>query len=1464
MANFFTDTLRNLKNSLTDDKGLIRRVNGKTYFMPPSQLRQPTQNVWNTIGSQNQALKTTFEDVVSPYVQNRYVEPVMNIPNAYGNLTGENKTWGQRGKGGLELLGGVASLFPDPVGDIALPVFDAWKGYNRSALKGGTFKERLHSAKTALTLEDPAGLGDAISTNETGKDALNIGELPLLLMAGGIKNINKQGTSVKRVAEASKGDNWNSMSKVLTNTLKRFTTGSSDAFKTKTVSTSGKFLPLDEAKNLLQSQDDVDVSALQNIYNTLSRSTMYKKFDKQKALDSLPYYVDKLGGDRILQIKRTVLGNKRMTPDLVKKFWKTLNSEAKVSKRFIDDGSSLSLLNSVDDMLGNTKTNIKRDWKLIDGSKEKTLSELEIIDGLGSGGSLPNNAKKVLREMRFTADEIRRIGNKEMSAFDTFVEENGLVFDNVTNRWQKGINRNKTIEPSKIVNTPSQAENVSTMLKNTPQKRADDIYGTTRSIMDDLPDKETAKTTSDKSFFEWGKDNIKESFKEIEKNITKYISKEDFVDIIEGTKVTKNPVVQRMVDTHRKIVSDLREFTENPNIGDFGSTYFPHSLMTKTKQAMDQIFPDVWIDQINTLGGHFKQRKGTLEKYSKDYVKVMGDYAEQVLYEKYRGSFKTQRTGVQEVIDHVQKLENESMDYIGQLATKVPKAIIEWKTRSNFLGGPMRTYNNIFNQFKKVAPEMTKRFNLLRDNEFNQRQWLKEIEPMMNNPDNVYKYIGEKIFNIEPKEMNSWIASVRNGAQQMGNERMISELLYQSKKVALQDFIEEAAKYKYKHGSTKDIINDFIDGQLKKQSLEPALLDSLTNHLISNFYRSHLGLNLKTSLLQSLEVIRIPATYSLKAFVKGLEGSFFDFKRLKDTYGFDEVKPHYLIEDFNIKTKPNLGKELGDKVDSVLMKPIQVMENWKNRVYAGAAESEGLAKGLKGQELVDHVRDSVYKYAHIADEFNTPAFLMSKNVIGESYGKKGLLTQGTFNRALFQYGQFAIKNTFTKVDALQQKELGKLFGLLLADVVNIAIVSTAFNVGKNQIENLIGSFLPTGFGPIFQVPYDLIEAYRDNEEKKEQGYSTNYSQSVIRRISLGSFVPAGTQYLKSEGAANMIAEGSKDTSSGLVAYPKSENEFANFMALLFGPQVTPEARDYKSQDYLRENQSNIYKQLYETDPAKAYEYYYSQKDRRSAESAKKKGIEAILKGDAKSANIFKQEDGSYVIPVPSGAHKTVEEMLMADKAYDDKVTEVRAIMNRTGSYKGADQSPETTQQFFEMNELTDQDYNIWLAKDTVSKLKGKQRADGLMDLITKRGMSLTDLYKMDALTKTAIDDLEKYGYIKNADALWKKIQMTDPYFAKQEMKKVSIDKMEKILKNRADVQKKLINQQAETMQQLLKQTTKQAYKSPTIKQQKVSQAGGKINPVTMQDLLRGTEKLPQINVDSSSMPSMPNFNQFIP
>ena len=1131
------------------------------------------------------------------------------------------------------------------------------------------------------------------------------------------------GKGVKAYRNSPLADQKGSIdSDLLTGGMKRILSGKSKAFNEKPVQKEvGRAVGPQVAEAYLKNPDPVNVKALQDTFKTLSRTTMYKTFDNDKALKTLAYYVDTLGGDAIKNAQKKIFGTKVMTPDLVKTFWKELKNEAVAvtgkSYKQLEQEADDSLLGVVDDVIGG----------------EKNFSDIP----------------------KQTMDKI---------------------------------------------------------LKPTARNEADNIYAATKDMIDKLPpranvtDQQTAQTV-----FEGGLGALKQAFKEIEDRATKFVSKEEFAEMVDGTRPVKREV-QDLFDTHQKLMDDLIDLTENPEIGRITGAYYPHAT-DKMTRIMDELFPGMWIDRANKLGGNLHNRRtGDLVDFDKDYSKVMGDYAEQVLYEKYRGVFKGSTPVIEEIVEHVKKAGDDTIDYVTKLAPKEMKGEVTFKSDLNLPGGSARTYDNIFQRIGDEHKEFFTAFRALRDAGDIHRIQREKIVELMDKPNGerkVMDYLAEEVLGHKGGDKAKFFAQHAQSMQREGIERFTEKVLGSDRHYRMQQFIEEAAKYTYKSGSTKDAVNSFIDNVLKQESLQPAMLDGIANFMLKTFYRAHLGLNAKVGVLQGLEISRIPASYGAKNFTEGLKGSVLDSKRLLKTYGFADVKPHYLVEDFNTKVRPSMAKEIGDKVDDVLMKHIQIMEKWKNIVYAGAAEAQGKEMGLSGKALYDHVRDSVYKNAHIADEFNTPAFMMNKEKIG---GENGAITKGVVARMAGQYGQFALKNLVGKVDAFQAGEMRKLTGLLMAELLNIALIAHFFGAGKNALETTIGGFFPTGLGPVFTLPGDALDAWNAHKEAEEQGYSTDYTKQRLMKLAIGSLVPAGAQINKTMGQVDTLLQGFKPTASGLVAYPESGSAMENLYGMLFGPPTTPSGKEYGANGtpYLRENQTNVYKMLYEKNPQEARDYYKT-----TVENRKQKGnkVNDILKGKGSTA-IKTDGNGQLILPTPSGNTYTIEELLSQKAEKDKKNSVITQIMGRKDQYEALPVGEEYTQMALQEAGATPEDYRMWKLKRVNSDLSGKEKAGAFMEMIKNGETTFTELFKEDILSKAEMDDLERYGYIDDAEALYDKLKMTDSFYIKKEMKKLKKDTMEKLLKNQAKVSKQLVNESAKRQISFLRASAKATTRKP--------------------------------------------------
>lgn len=1081
----------------------------------------------------------------------------------------------------------------------------------------------------------------------------------------------------------------------------------------------------------------------------------------------------------------------------------------------LDIDTAIKTLNNPDEVnvkaLQKAYNDISRTTLYKSFNPDTALKALSYYTDTLGGDAITQAQKKVFGTRVMTPDLVRSFW-KELK--DQTVARTGKSYKQIEQEADESL---LTMVDDMLGSKASQEsiskETMQSILQPTIRNEADNIYGSAKTILDSLPKRVDVDEQTAQVAFDGGIGALKQAFQEIEDRATKLVSKDDFVDMIEGKKPIDRRVAD-LIDTHKRLADDLIDTTENPEIGRV-ENYFPHATDQTTK-IMDELFPNVWIDRLNTLGGHFMKRTGALKEYDKNYAKVMGDYTEQALYEKYRPAFKKSTPAIEEIVEHVKKAGDDLMDYVEVLKPEKLKGEIKFSTRSNIGKTPARTYNDIFSKIGKEAPDIFNAFRKVRDNSAHRELWMQDIAKIFDphNPRKTYQYLAENVLGLKGTDADSFIISALNTGNRITPERFITQVLFQTKKMAIQDFIESTAQYSYKEGATKGIVNYYIDGLMKKEALEPAVLDFMANGMTRLFSMAHLGGNIKTGVIQALEINRIPATYGPKNFLEGLKSSVIEPNRIKKDYGFGDMKPHYLIDDYYTKVKPTLPKEIATKFESGLMKHIQIMENWKNTVYAGAAEAQGKALGLSGKDLYNHVRDSVYKYAHVADEFNTPAFLMSREKIGKGFSDgKGLISTGALSRAMLQYGQFAIKNSFGKLDALQEKEMGKLVGLFLADAVNLAITMTAFSMGRNALENAVKQFAPTSLGPIAQIPFQLSEAWTNYQEAKEQGYSANYESQALAKLLIGSFIPGGTQFNKTKGQVDTMLQGYKPTASGLVAYPESGSALENIYGLLFGQSSTPSGKRYGSegQPYLRENQSEVYKMLYQDDPQSARDYYKS-----TVEDRKQKGntVEAILNGTSKSTAIKTASDGSLILPTPSGNIYSVEDLLMVDAAKEKKNSTITQILTRRDQYEALPQGDKFTQMALEQEGITSEDYKTWKVKRVNSQLTGKEKADAFMQMIKSGETNFTQLYKDGVLTKGEIEDLERYGYINDAEELYKKLQMTDSYYIKKEMNKLKKDTMEKLLKNQADTRKQLVKESAKQEINLLQEMAKVQNRRP--------------------------------------------------
>ena len=122
----------------------------------------------------------------SKYVSGNYVQPILNVPSGFREMTSPNSSLLQRGMGGLKVMGGILAMIPDPLQDTALPAYQFLKGANIAQNRGAGVKPNMIAAFKSASGETPAGLGDVLSKSPTGQTIGNLAELPLMLAVPGL------------------------------------------------------------------------------------------------------------------------------------------------------------------------------------------------------------------------------------------------------------------------------------------------------------------------------------------------------------------------------------------------------------------------------------------------------------------------------------------------------------------------------------------------------------------------------------------------------------------------------------------------------------------------------------------------------------------------------------------------------------------------------------------------------------------------------------------------------------------------------------------------------------------------------------------------------------------------------------------------------------------------------------------------------------------------------------------------------------------------------------------------------------------------------------------------------------------------------------------------------------------------------------------------------------------------------
>lgn len=626
--------------------------------------------------------------------------------------------------------------------------------------------------------------------------------------------------------------------------------------------------------------------------------------------------------------------------------------------------------------------------------------------------------------------------------------------------------------------------------------------------------------------------------------------------------------------------------------------------------------------------------------------------------------------------------------------------------------------------------------------------------------------------------------------------------------------------HEIKDSNTRDFINEML--HLTTYGYERDLegfIASAANNVRRVAQLGDLGMNVSTMMKQPFETRRILAEYGPTTYADAMVKA--GKKRVKQMFGqsvddvaspYEWIKAEDSVKDYYIGSKRVPDSAMGKAwaiLEDVGFKGLQEFEDVKDDMFLYATERVGKERGLTGEALENFVFDEFRRYAHKFGSADVSSTM-----------------KNPFVKLFMQYQTYATKEVglnLRKLEAAMQNEgLGKLTAkearYLYMNIIGMAaeawFVTKVLGTGMSYAQNFANTFLGgipsvTG-GPVIESAKTV---WRGLEDYIQDGDLESASQKALNTELLRK-IPMGNQaFMKTGRSVRDMLQGYNPSASGRVRFLSPDDKLDQVRALLFGPFATEEAREYLNRDSknpLGEVQTEVFKNVYSTDPQKAREYYENIMTTRG----KDKRVQDILKNGVKQTNIVATDKGDYVLSTPSGNQYSILDILAQEQSNKEYIGDIKDILVRKGSYKDVPAGEDVTQALLGDVGATPQDIQKAYLQLIDSTLKGTKKAEVISRLIQSGQYSFTDLYKEEVLDSTVAKDLERIGFIQDADALMEKMKMTDSYYIRKEMRKVKKDTMEKLLKNRADLSKQLIKESANQQIDLLRLANKVQNQTP--------------------------------------------------
>lgn len=605
------------------------------------------------------------------------------------------------------------------------------------------------------------------------------------------------------------------------------------------------------------------------------------------------------------------------------------------------------------------------------------------------------------------------------------------------------------------------------------------------------------------------------------------------------------------------------------------------------------------------------------------------------------------------------------------------------------------------------------------------------------------------------------------------------------------------------------VLNEVLGHDARTRNLATNIMRGWRRHISTGL----LGLNVSPAIQNLVEVRRLAGVVDPRHLIGGLADAYKQSMHMAEDslakYGLSEVAKRY--DDVATTQFKDRVADLGGAYDSILdatMVMFRKTENLKNRAFVAVLERDGIAKGLTGQALQEHVVRGFHQYAIPAGKLSATG-----------------LIRGEKSKTLLQFGQYPARelgillNKGKHITDREKKSLEYLlaFGFNtyltykvyekigmpgsaaipsapgargLPDMTSPFIGSDARkeeiqdNLAQSGAEDFAMGFVNAlaGTSPTAQLLTDSMLVLADylggaNQDRwgklTDDGMVDDYYEYKLKKDVKGMLIPAGNQLLNKTGAyIQDFRQGYNATSTGdKVRYPITTDPASMLQGFMFGSSATDTGNQFwedreEQGKYLNLNQaeSDRYKELFATNGREPAFDYWNKMYQAKMSSVDKP--EEDMKAIAKVSDKY---NGTNLSDVTS-------KVLLKDAQDDEIYTDIKRYdKEQLGMLKKGDITEEDYEQ--RVSDYAEQTHG-WSIDDyrnriySGSDLTAKQKAEIVKGYIDGGQMDIASWYKNKLLTLEVAKELERNGVIPDADALWDTAQMTDPYYKNKELRKL--------------------------------------------------------------------------------------------